>query len=431
MTEARDPGEGAERLRESDRKRLGEPRIVTDDQGPGERRQDVSPPAPPVLVEPDFSALATSAALACEAPIALVSVMGAGDRRLTGRAGAGAEAVDEQALSFFPCTIQGRELLEIPDARDDARFRDDPAVTGEPGVRFYAGVPMIGRTGNVLGVFCVMDHRPRRLSEEQRRILLSLTGSAIALLKTYRYARQSDQIIHGLQEVQDLKDQFLRTVNHELRTPLTSIRGYLQLVREGGLDEATEHRFLQVIERNSEHILGLIDELLLMSSLNARTAVFTPERVDLVAVVRRAVGDAAAAAESRGHTLRLEAPPTMTAWADARRLQHALDHLLDNAIKYTPDGGTIEVTVTADPARRIRIRDTGIGIPPGEVERVFEDFYRTRQAEDLTGGTGMGLPLVDKIVQLHGGSIRIDSTPGEGTSVRVTLPVPPSEPSSD
>ncbi len=298
-------------------------------------------------------------------------------------------------------------------------------------MRFYAGVPMIGRSGNILGVFCVMDHRPRRLSDEQRRILRSLAASATALLKTYRYARRSDHIIHGLQEVQDLKDQFLRTVNHELRTPLTSIRGYLQLVREGGLDEATEHRFLQVIERNSEHILGLIDELLLMSSLNARTAVFTPERVDLVAVVRRAVGDAAAEAESRGHTLRLEAPPALTAWADARRLQHALDHLLENAIKYTPDGGTIEVTVTADPARRIRIRDTGIGIPPGEVERVFEDFYRSRQAEDMTGGTGMGLPLVDKIIQLHGGSIRIDSEPGKGTSVRVTLPVPPSEPAPD
>ncbi|GGL25332.1 GAF domain-containing sensor histidine kinase [Planomonospora parontospora] len=428
MTEARDPAEGAEHLREEDRKRLGGSRVVTDDQGPGEWREAASPPAPTVLMEPDFSALATSAALACETPIALVSVIGTGDRRLTGRAGAGTEALDEHALSFFPCTVQGRELLEVPDARDDPRFRDDPAVTGEPGVRFYAGVPMIGRSGNVLGVFCVMDHRPRRLSDEQHRILRSLTAVATVLLKTYRYARKSDQIIHGLQ---DLKDQFLRTVNHELRTPLTSIRGYLQLVREGGLDEATEHRFLQVIERNSEHILGLIDELLLMSSLNARTAVFTPERIDLVAVVRRAVGDAAAEAERRGHTLRLEAPPSMTAWADARRLQHALDHLLENAVKYTPDGGTIEVTVTADPARRIRIRDTGIGIPPGEVERVFEDFYRTQQAEELTGGTGMGLPLVDKIIQLHGGSIRIDSEPGKGTSVRVTLPVPPSAPSPD
>ncbi|MBG0817609.1 GAF domain-containing sensor histidine kinase [Planomonospora sp. ID82291] len=430
MTEARDPAEGTERLQEQDRKRLGDTRIATDEQGPG-GREGASPPGSAVLMEPDFSALATSAALACKAPIALVSVMGAGDRRLTGRAGAGAEDLDEQALSFFPCTVQDRELLEVPDACGDARFHDDPAVTGEPGVRFYAGVPMIGRSGNVLGVFCVMDHRPRHLSDDQRRILRSLAASATALLKTYRYARQSDHIIYGLQEVQDLKDQFLRTVNHELRTPLTSIRGYLQLVREGGLDEATEHRFLQVIERNSEHILKMIDELLLMSSLNARTAVFTPERVDLVAVVRRVVGDAAAAAESRGHTLRLEAPPSMTAWADARRLQHALDHLLDNAIKYTPDGGMIEVAVTADPARRIRIRDTGIGIAPGEVERIFEDFYRSPQAEEVTGGTGMGLPLVDKIIQLHGGSVRIDSEPGKGTSVRVTLPVPPSDPSPD
>ncbi|GAA3138990.1 GAF domain-containing sensor histidine kinase [Planomonospora alba] len=426
---ARDPLAGTDRPREPGRQEeLGGTRARAQEQGPG--GASVEPQergAGGVLVEPDLSAVAASAARACLAPIALVGLVGTGDRRLTGRAGAGAGALDEEALSFVPCTLEQRGLLEVPDASADERFRADPAVAGEPGVRFYAGVPMIGARGHPLGVVCVMDHRPRELSDEQRETLRSLAGSATALLEMYRYACRSDRIIHGLQEVQELKDHFLSTVNHELRTPLTSIRGYLQLLREGGLDPATQQRFLRVIERNSNHILGLIDELLLVASLNARTAVFTPELVDLVALVRRAVDDAAPEAERRRHTLRLHAPEPVTAWADPRRLQHALGHLLNNALKFTPKGGTIEVRVTADPARRIWIRDTGIGIPPGDVERVFEDFYRTPQAEERgIGGTGMGLPVVDKIIQLHGGSIRIDSELGKGTTVRITLPVPPS-----
>ncbi|GIH78098.1 sensor histidine kinase [Planobispora longispora] len=379
------------------------------------------------LPEPRFSAVAAAAARICATPIALVNLVGAESQYFKGRTGVTATGMARAASSFCSHTIATRELLEVPDASADPRFHADPIVVGEQRVRFYAGAPMISSRGHALGTVCVMDRRPRRLSAEQHQMLAVLAENATLLLES----RHADQIIHGLQDVQELKDQFLRNINHELRTPLTSIRSYLELIQDGDLDPATEQRFLEVIEHNSDRLLELIDELLLMASLNAETLVFQPERVDLIVLVHRALEVVTERIQCKGHTLALHAPARVTAWADARRFQHVLVHLLDNAIKFTPDGGTIEVRLSADPAPRLAVCDTGIGIGAEHLDRVFDDFYRAPDAEDQAiAGTGMGLAIVDKIVRLHGGSIRIDSTPGKGTCVRVTLPVPPAPPPS-
>ncbi|GGT01325.1 sensor histidine kinase [Planobispora rosea] len=383
------------------------------------------------LPEPRFSAIAAAAARVCSTPIALVNLVGADSQHFKGSSGVTATGMDRADSWFCPHTIAARRLLEVHDADADPRFRDTPIVAGEWRVRFYAGAPMISSRGHALGTVCVMDHRPRRLSPEQHQMLTVLAENAALLLEAHHQVRRADRIIHGLQDVQELKDQFLRNINHELRTPLTSIRSYLELIQDGDLDSATEQRFLGVIEHNSDRLLELIDELLLMASLNAETAVFHPARVDLIVLVHRALEVVADRVQDRGHTLILHAPDRATVWADALRFQHVLVHLLDNAIKFTPDGGTIEVRASADPAPRVEICDTGIGIGAEHVERIFEDFYRAPEAEERAiPGTGMGLAIVDKIIRVHGGSIRINSTPGEGTCVRVTMPVPPSPQSS-
>ncbi|GIH98343.1 sensor histidine kinase [Planobispora takensis] len=381
---------------------------------------------PGTLTEPNFSAIAAAARLICGVPTAHVRRTGEEGDDIVGHAGMTWAGMDERVPSFHTWIVRRRERLEVPDARDDEEFRDDPTVIGEPYLRFYAGTPMIGDFGRVVGTVCVMGDRPHRLSDGQWQVLRHLADSAASMMEAHRYARQSEQLAHGLQDLQELKDQFLRSINHELRTPLTSIRSYLQLIQEGGLDPATERRFLQVIERNSDRILLLIDELLLMASLNARTVSYVPRRENLVAVIRRAIDAVADDVQDRDHTVHLHAPAEAAAWIDARRMQHAVRHLLDNAIKFTPPGGRIDVTVSADPAPRFTVCDTGMGIATTEIERVFESFYRAPAAEEQAiGGTGMGLSIVEKTLQLHGGSVRIDSRPGEGTCVRVSLPIPP------
>ncbi|GAA3446250.1 GAF domain-containing sensor histidine kinase [Planomonospora venezuelensis] len=386
-------------------------------------------------LEPDFQAIADLAAYTCRTPIALVTLVSGDGQHFRGRTGFDVPELDRR-IGFCPYVVSGRKPLEIPDMLADPRFRDDPLVAGEPHVRYYAGAPLFGGRGHALGTVCVLDYRPRRLDPEQRRILRTLAGQAAALLQLHHHARQAGEVARRLHDVEELKQQFLRSVNHELRTPLTSIRSYLQLVQDGGLDEGTERRFLGVIERNSDRLLDLMDELLLMASLNANTAVFTPDRVNLSAVVREAVDVSAAKAGHKNQALRLHVPPDAPVWADAGRLRHALVHLLDNAVKFTPAEGAIDVTVTAGPGPgpgpgpapgpMVEIHDTGVGIGAEDLEHVFEDFYRAPEAENqAVSGTGVGLAIVSKIIQLHGGSIHMDSTPHEGTCVRITLPAPP------
>ncbi|GII04393.1 GAF domain-containing sensor histidine kinase [Planobispora takensis] len=377
------------------------------------------------LPEPDFSAIAQLAAAVCQAPIALVNLVGSDGQYFKGRAGIAATKMDRQSLAC-PYVIIGREMIEVPDMLADPRFRDDAWVTGPPYVRFYAGTPVVSSHDHALGTVCVMDQVPRRLSGTQRQALTTLATSAAGLLEAHYYTRRSDEIIQRLRDVEELKNRFLRTVNHELRTPLTSIASYLQLIQDGGLDPTTEQRFLQVIERNSHRILGLIDELLLVASLNARTAVHHPSSVDLTAVTRRAVDQITARARTCELRLRLHADGPVTVSADARRLEHALTQVLDNALKFTPPGGSIDVTVAAGPHPAVEVRDSGIGIGVDDLEHVVEDFYRAPDAEERAiAGTGVGLSITDKIVQMHGGTVHIDSVPGHGTTVRIALPGSP------
>ncbi|GGS62966.1 hypothetical protein GCM10010156_22330 [Planobispora rosea] len=243
----------------------------------------------------------------------------------------------------------------------------------------------------------------RQITEERERLLA-----------------QQQQQVSRLRQIDEVKTQFLRTVNHELRTPLTSIHSYLQLIRQGDLDAVTQARFLEVIDRNSTRLGQLLDELLLMASLNAGDAAFTPARVDLAALAREAVEAITAQGRAEHLTVTVHAPTEVIAWADAGRIRHALAHLLDNAVKFTPPGGRIDVT--AGPAPAIEVADTGIGIDPQDLDHVSDDFYRGGAAEQQAiGGTGVGLALVRRIADMHGGSLHIDSRPGHGTRVRLVL----------
>ncbi|GIH96195.1 ATP-binding protein [Planobispora siamensis] len=383
-------------------------------------------------LDKDFQSVAEFAAFICRTPVALVNLVGGDRQHLRGRVGIAGDVVADRRTGFCPHVVSRRELLEVRDALADPRFRDDPLVAGEPYLRFYAGAPMIGGHGHVLGTVCAMDHRPRLLADEQRRALRLLASHAAALLELRHHVRQGEKVARHLEEVAELKHQFLRNINHELRTPLTSIRSYLQLIQDGGLDEDTEREFLQVIERNSDRLLERLDELLLMASLSAHTAAFSPERVDLAGLTRRAVEEAVAKGAGRDHDMRLHIAGEVPVWADPERLRYALVHLLDNAIKFTPAASAIDVAVTAVPPA-VEIHDAGIGIGEADVEHVFEDFYRSREAEEQAiGGTGVGLSIVRKIIELHGGSVDLHSRLHEGTCVRVTLPAaPPSGPPED
>ena len=235
-------------------------------------------------------------------------------------------------------------------------------------------------------------------------------------------------VLHDITELRRLervRAEFVANVSHELRTPLTAIGGYLETLLGGALDEpAAGRRFLEIAHTHAERLARLVDDLLQLSDVETGRVVLVPARVlvgEAVAVVL-----AVFEAEAARKRLRIEnrVASGIAASADRDRLVQILVNLLDNAVKYTPEGGRIAVAAAPRGDRvEISVTDTGIGIPSADLPRISERFYRVDKARSRAlGGTGLGLAIVKHLVQAHGGELAIESELGTGTAVRFTLP---------
>ncbi|OFI37620.1 two-component sensor histidine kinase [Arthrobacter sp. SW1] len=218
------------------------------------------------------------------------------------------------------------------------------------------------------------------------------------------------------------KDDFVSNVSHEFRTPLTSILGYLELILDepDGLD-STARTHLGVVQRNAERLLALVSDLL---SVRSGHVIIRPQAVDVAELVRASVASAGPRAAQAGIRFSVDAPDSLEAHVDASRMSQVLDNLISNAIKYSPDGGDVTVTVWQEDSEVLcRVADTGMGMTEDEQDQAFAKFFRARSVRNSTiPGIGLGLPISKAIVEAHGGSITLRSTPGEGTSFTVRMP---------
>ena len=230
-------------------------------------------------------------------------------------------------------------------------------------------------------------------------------------------------------EAEQVKDEFVATVSHELRTPLTSIRGFLDLLltEEDGVLTPDQRRFLTVVQRNSERLLRLVGDLLLVAQLDAGSLRLELSEVDLLDVAAEAVEAARPAAEAAELTLELDTRGVPVVTGDRERLAQLLDNLISNAIKFTPREGRVDVAAeTHRDHVSLVVQDTGTGMTEDELRRLFTRFYRTARAgRDQVPGTGLGLAISKAIAEAHGGSISVESVAGSGTTFRVDLPRKP------
>ncbi len=223
-----------------------------------------------------------------------------------------------------------------------------------------------------------------------------------------------------------LQDQLIGTVGHELRSPLTSVLGYAQLL---GADSLTveQHGYVAVIERNGRRLLRLINELMLSAQLATGELSITRKEADLAWVSRTCGDELRPTARAAGLSLTVVAPEPVPVSGDPELLAQVITSLLDNAIKLTPRGGAVTVRVgPADETTQeavVEVVDTGAGLGPDELGRLVGRPYRARGAAGRQArGIGFGLPVAQAIVDAHGGTLGVDSTPGKGTRVTVTLP---------
>jgi two-component system phosphate regulon sensor histidine kinase PhoR len=253
-----------------------------------------------------------------------------------------------------------------------------------------------------------------------RPLLLSLTplGSEGGLVAMFHD-------ITEIRKVEAMKRDLVVNASHELRTPLTAVKGFTETLAEDARPD--QRHFLDIIRRHTDRLIGIVDDLLVLSDLERRDRRVDRQEIDLTDLVRDVAGMFRGRADEKGIPIRIEAageiPPLP---ADRFRLEQMLINLLDNALKYT-DRGEITISLAArDDAVTIEVRDTGIGIPEEHHARIFERFYVVDKSRSRRlGGTGLGLSIVKHIVRLHGGTIELESGPGRGTAFIVTLPVTP------
>ena len=319
----------------------------------------------------------------------------------------------------------------IADVVRDPNFPRAPvAVRG--GLHSAFGFP-ISLGGEVLGVIEFFSREIRRPDEALLQ-LFSVVGSQIGQFIAHK---RSEAAVRGseaeLRQASEAKDQFLALLGHELRNPQAPIRNALEILRSGTTDPAVASQMHEMMERQTAHMVRLVDELLDVSRITRGKIELRREQVDLGTAVERVIDTVRPLIDDRGHDLQVSLPSApIVVEADPTRLEQILSNLLSNAAKYTPGPGTIDFSVARDGDQAlIRVRDNGIGIRPEMLGRIFELFAQAdRLPERVQEGLGIGLTLVRSLAQLHGGTVTAASDgPGHGSEFVVRLPcLPPHAP---
>ncbi|HEX8721975.1 MAG TPA: PAS domain S-box protein [Pyrinomonadaceae bacterium] len=302
-----------------------------------------------------------------------------------------------------------------------ARDEEHARVLAALGLKSFLTVPLVAR-GRTIGALTFSSTRDaRRYAEEDAAYAQEIASRAALAIENARLYTRA-------QEVNRAKDEFLATLSHELRTPLTPILGWTHMIRSGRLGPAETAQGVHVIEKNSHSLSRLINDLLDMSSILSGKMRIERARVELSSVVREAAETVRPQADARSVALEVRAGAGAVVSGDRTRLVQVFWNLLNNAVKFSPEGGRVRVRLRAeDGAARVEVEDDGAGIPAEFLPHVFERF---RQADMGTtrahGGLGLGLALVKSFVEAHGGSVAAESA-GEGRGSRFTVALPAAE----
>jgi two-component system phosphate regulon sensor histidine kinase PhoR len=227
-----------------------------------------------------------------------------------------------------------------------------------------------------------------------------------------------------LERLEVIRQEFLSNVSHELRTPLTSIVALSETLEVGAIDDPENNRrFLSIIQKNAARMHRLIDDILELSAIEAGNVKLRPEMVRLQPLVEDAVGSLDAVAASRNVSISNFVGREVEVFADPHRLMQMLTNLIDNAVKFNREGGTVSIRFSRNDRDCISVEDTGEGIPSHHLDRLFERFYRVDRARSRElGGTGLGLAIVKHLARSHGGEVSVHSRFGEGTQFTIELP---------
>ena len=366
-----------------------------------------------------FDDLTTLASQICDTPIALISLIDPDRQWFKSRVGLDAEETSRE-IAFCSHAILQDDVFEIPNASLDPRFHDNPLVTGAPDIRFYAGAPLVSPSGHAIGTLCTIDRKPRKLTESQKTPLQPLSKSVVAHLELKRKNRE-------LERTSQFRSDFLSYVSHEIRTPLNAINTFSRLLEGEAQKLKLPESFttpLSHVTQSGERLLEIVNSVLDIKQIEAGKMRVMPRAVSTHDFFTHLFSLTKIRAEDGGITFTstIDSRVPDTLFFDDTKFGQVSLNLLSNAIKFTNPGKSVNAQVKYKNDKLIfNVIDQGIGISEEDQKRLFTPFERMENAHQISG-TGLGLNISKRLIELMDGTIKVSSKVNEGTRISVTLP---------
>ena len=373
------------------------------------------------LPEKDFDDITRIASEICQTPIATITLIDENRQWFKSKVGLVDQETSRDIAFCAHAILQPEEMLIVPDSREDERFRDNPLVTGEPWIQFYAGVPLVNPEGYPLGTLCIIDKETRQLTAQQITSLKALANQVVAQFELRLKVEELHQSQTALKEANQALETFAYNASHDLKNPLNNIIALTDLLRRQLPDTTTDDIFRMVhhLSSSANRLKDMVDSLLEFS----RVAEITAQEKETVDIHQLMEDITSLMNIPAGFNFNYtEVPPLVITSRTA--LQHILVNLCTNAVKYNDKGeGSVQLTGTEEDTHyTFRLQDNGMGIPEESFPTIFRMFSTLGQKDRFNEhGTGLGLYIVKKLVEKLGGEIRIHSKIGKGTTFEFTL----------
>ncbi|GAC21457.1 hybrid sensor histidine kinase/response regulator [Paraglaciecola arctica] len=369
-----------------------------------------------------FDDLTQLAAQICDTPITLISLVDPNRQWFKSKVGLDAEETSRD-IAFCAHAIHQKEIFEVQDTLKDQRFFDNPLVTSAPNIRFYAGTPLVSHDGHAIGTLCVIDDKPNKLTSDQRQALEVLGRSVISQMELRKKIKELKQAnIH--------KTEFLSNMSHELRTPLNAIIGFSRLMLD---DIDIEHHklpakfseYISHIDYSGKRLLSVVNSVIDLNKIEAGMMQVQIELTCIREFIKDLEGMLAITATEKDVAFSINVSdnlPTHLA-IDQAKTSQIITNLVHNAIKFTDSGKWVKVEFSLSNENFvISVADQGAGISSIDQTKLFGKFQQVGQAKS-SEGSGLGLSIIQGLVELLGGTIKVLSTLGSGSIFKVMLPL--------
>lgn len=378
--------------------------------------------------EESFDEIVKLASIICKVPMSTITLLDEKRQWFKSRIGIKNQETSRE-IAFCAHVINGDDLMIVNDATEDERFADNPMVTSDPDIRFYAGMPLITPDGNKLGTICVIDNVPRTLTEEQKFALQILAKNVITLLELrLKNNNLSDTLTtlysqsNEIERINNINTRLLSILAHDLKNPLGVIQQVTDMYLAGQISSDDMTEIFTELKKNVNNALDMLNEVLQWGTAQVQGRATDFQDFNIFDIVEQKQESYYLLLKSKGNRLINLCEKELNFKADLNMMRFILRNLIMNANKFTKDGTISVKTFDSDDFVEVVVSDTGVGMKPSQINRLFK--WETRQSLDGTSGekgTGLGLLICNEFVHKQGGKIWVESTLGKGSQLHFTI----------